>query len=297
MRKARFHQDFRPGGIRGLTVCALLCAVAGCTPLMSREGKPLLRRPCMASDSIVLDIFLLRCPFGDPELNGPAWQEIDEQPFPAELRRHLLTNGFRAGVLTGPLPNELTDRLELADDQALPGEMDKHALEDLAKKPAVLRGHFQLRAGSRKEFNLGGPRDNLQVLLVDQDGEVSGMPYDRAQLLFAVTARLLNDGRVRLELVPEISHGREFRQHWSSSSQGIMRMNPGRSSRVFDDMRLDAVLAPGHFLVLSAVPSRPGSLGGQFFTEPSGEQVIMLIRLSQTQHDGQFDREADLVIE
>lgn len=273
-----------------------LVAAAGCTPLARPEIPPLLRQPRMSTDSVVVDVFLVRFPWGDPEINGPVWQEIDEQSFAADSRRILLANGFRPGVLLGQMPEALVARLDLADSQALPGEIAQQKINDLANQPAVLRGHFQLRDGARKEFSLGPAREKLNVLLRDASGSVSGKTYDRVQLLLAATAHLLPDGRVRLELVPQITHG-DYRQGWLADGQGILRMNPGPQSRTFDDLKLEAVLSPGHALVLSAIPSQPGSLGSTFFTDASGNQELLLIRLSQTQHDGAFDREANLVIE
>ena len=44
-------------------------------------------------------------------------------------------------------------------------------------------------------------------------------------------------------------------------------------------------------LVLTCLPDRPGSLGHRFFTHEcagQAEQKLLVIRLSQTQHDGLF---------
>ena len=73
------------------------------------------------------------------------------------------------------------------------------------------------------------------------------------------------DGRVRLELVPELHHGQP-RQRWIGE-QGVLRLDASRPKRTFDDLALSAELAPGAMLVLSSLPNRPGSLGHHFFTE------------------------------
>jgi hypothetical protein len=57
-------------------------------------------------------------------------------------------------------------------------------------------------------------------------------------------------------------------------------------------MAIDAALAPGQMLVLGSLVDRPGSLGHRFFTGQNDgklEQKLLVIRLSQTQHDGLFD--------
>jgi len=197
------------------------------------------------------------------------------------------------------LPSELSELLDLAGQTALPGEIHQVKVTDLAHRPTVMRGHFQLRAGARKELALGQHHDELPVLLRDATGHVSGKTYRQAQPIFAVKAHPLADGRVRLELVPEISHG-NYRQRWAMDSQGVLRLDPGHESRALDDLKLEATLSPGHMLVLSTMPSRQGSLGCHFFSETSDQgtqQTLLLVRLSQTQHDGEFDRQVDLAIE
>ena len=288
MHKTFTQKEFRLSVGLWSLVGVFLCCATGCVPITTREIEPLLRKPRMSSDSVVLDVFLVRFPFGDPQMNEAVWSEIDEQAIQADSRRRLLANGFRAGVIVGPMPDVLTEQLELGKSQALPGEINKLSINSLAQTAPVMRGHFQLRAKVRKEICLGQVRDNLQVLLVDAEGNVSGKPYQQAQVLFAVKSFPLNDGRVRLEIVPEIMYG-QYRPNWAAEGQGILRLNPGRLSQSFDDLKLETTLAPGNMLTMSTVASRSASLGGQFFTETTGEQVLLLMRLSQTQHDGAFD--------
>ena len=92
-----------------------------------------------------------------------------------------------------------------------------------------------------------------------------------------------------MELTPELHHDRP-QQRWVGS-HGMLRLDTSRPKLVFDDMILSADLAPGAMLVLSSLPNRQGSLGHYFFTEEPGgrvEQKLLIVRLSQTQHDGLF---------
>ena len=125
-------------------------------------------------------------------------------------------------------------------------------------------------------------------MLVYAAGQLSGQTYDDAQGVFAAKSFPQPDGRVRLELVPELHHDQP-RQRWVGS-QGMLRLETGRAKQVYDDMTLTADLSPGAMLVLSSLPNRPGSLGHHFFTQSDGrlEQKLLLIRLAQTQHDGLF---------
>jgi len=89
-------------------------------------------------------------------------------------------------------------------------------------------------------------------------------------------------------------------QRWITE-QGMMRLDVRRPTRTFDDLALTAELTPGAMLVLSSLPNRPGSLGHHFFTEKVDEgrlgQKLLLIRLSQTQHDGLFSPPQPLKLE
>ena len=94
---------------------------------------------------------------------------------------------------------------------------------------------------------------------------------------------------MRLELVPELEYGQP-RHNWVAD-HGTLRLDAGRPRKVYDEMAFAATLAPGHMLVLASLPNRPGSLGHSFFTESAGgrlEQKLLILRLSQTQHDDLF---------
>ena len=78
--------------------------LVGCITTPAQKGRSPLKPARMSPDSVVLDIFFVRFPFDDPQVNGQLWQEIDEQHFPPELRRRLTANGFRVGLVGGQLP-------------------------------------------------------------------------------------------------------------------------------------------------------------------------------------------------
>ena len=97
-----------------------------------------------------------------------------------------------------------------------------------------------------------------------------------------------SDGRVRIELTPELHHD-HARQQWVGD-QAMWRLEASRPKRVFDDLRISAVLSSGSMLLLGSQPDRAGSLGHSFFMEGAGqdnrmEQKLLLVRLCQTQHD------------
>ncbi|MEN6557107.1 MAG: hypothetical protein ABFC54_02890 [Thermoguttaceae bacterium] len=263
-------------------------AIAGCNAPIRPLGRSPLSPAQMSSDSVVLEMFFVRFPFGDATVNNKLWKQIDEQPFSAELRQRWTKNGFRVGLLNEPLPEELSKLMQLADKSQPDDEISESKVKDLGSEPRVIRRHLQIRAGQRSEILASGVYDELPLLLCEQ-GQLCGQTYYQAQGVFAVKSFPESDGRVRLELTPELQHDRP-RQRWVGN-QGILRLDASRPKREFDDMTVTAELSPGAMLVLSSLPNRSGSLGHHFFTEKDGrlEQKLLLIRLAQTQHDGLFN--------
>jgi hypothetical protein len=266
-------------------VLALL-ALAGCTNPLSK-GRSVLRQPELPADSIVLDVFFARFPLGDPEANEQLWQEVDEQHFPAELRKRLAQNGFRVGLVGSHLPVALSKLLDLKDKPAPAGAETEIKVADLGGEPRVERRHMPLRSGGQGQLIASPVYDQLTVLLCEPAG-LCGQTYAQAQAMLTVTATAEADGRVRVQLVPELHHDQP-KQHWVGD-QGAFRLDTSRPKRVFDDLGVSASLAPGAMLLVTSLPSRPGSLGHHFFTEKTepAEQKLLVVRLAQTQHDGLF---------
>ena len=251
------------------------------------EGKSPLVAARMSPDSVVLEVFSVRFPFGDPEINGPMWQQIDEQPFPPDLRRRLMRNGFRIGLVGGQMPVALSRLLELKDKPVSTGESAQIDVGELESEPPVLRHHLAIRSGRRKEVVVSDVHDQLDVLRVES-GELCGQTYGKAQAMFAVKAFPQADGRVRVELVPELHHD-EARPRWVGR-QGMMRLEAGRPRETFDDLAVSVNLSTGCMLLIGSLPEKPGSLGHHFLTEKKErmQQKMLVVRLTQTQHDELF---------
>ena len=126
---------------------------------------------------------------------------------------------------------------------------------------------MQTHAGQRYEIAASGVIEKMPVL-VSEAGETRGLTYEEAQGIFALHVAPQADGRVQLELVPEIHHGQN-RQHWVGD-QSIFRLETGRPKRAFEELKLAAVMGPGAMLLLGSQPNRQGSLGHYFFLENNG---------------------------
>lgn len=261
---------------------------AGCTPIR-QEAKSPLAPPQMSPDSVVLDIFTARFPQGEEDPIGPLWNEVDEQAFPAEVRRRLAENGFRVGVVGDRIPAKLAQLLELKDQAPKPSDPGETLVTNLESEPRVVRRHLQLRANQQSEIVTSEVYDQLAVLIRDGN-DVYGRPYPKAKGVLQLKSTPDRDGRVRVELLPQLQYG-EVQQRFTGS-YGAFKLETGPSRRDFDSLAMSAALTPGSMIVLSSVPNRSGALGHHFFTcQSSGklEQKLLVIRLSQTQHDDLFD--------
>lgn len=272
----------------GLFSPLIAVAVGACTPIEKPRGQDPLEPVTMSPDSCTLDVFFVRFPFGAEEPNGPMWDEIDEQCLPCELRQRLLRNGFRVGRTGGRMPPALARLLELDGKPAPTGQCQTVSLAQLGSMPTVTRRHLPVRAGRRAEIVASDVCDQWDVLELRGDA-VCGMSYRDVQAVFAVAAQPESDGRVRLELVPELPHG-DPKPHYVGQ-QYALRIETSRSRRVFDDLAISAALSPGEMLVLSSLPNPQPTVGRHFLTQEvdgKEEQELLVIRLSQTQHDDLF---------
>lgn len=283
-----------------LTLILLLGAMAailfttGCKPFEKRTPPGLipLKSLRMTPTSVSLDMFFVRFPFGDEEINGPFWDEIDEQKIAPELRQALAENGFRTGVISGPLPTRLSKLLQLKDKTQVDNLNESSTpIEDLQKAPTVERRHLELRSGRRGEIMAQEVQPELSVIIRDSDGKVSGESLFNAQPILAIFTTNLPDGRVRLNLTPEIQHG-EVHREFTGGRNGMFKLDIGRERKLYEDLEIETDLILGDFLIVSNIPVREGSLGNRFFTENNSDgrcQKLLIIRLSQTQHDDQFE--------
>ncbi|HUY92810.1 MAG TPA: hypothetical protein VMV10_28985 [Pirellulales bacterium] len=235
-----------------------------------------------APGSVAMEIRFVEFPFGQPDLNAPLWAQIDEQQLPPEVRKRLDANGFRAGVVGGQIPAALERRLapqeEAQEAPADPNEVD------VRKKPAVWGSFKQWRLGDPFKVIVAGEKERLPqltVLIRDDEGEVQGETFKQVQGYFEGKAFAEPDGRVRLELVPQVEHG-EAQPQYAHSRDGIYQVEYSPPHEIYQALAFAAKLLPGQTLVLGGVLDRPGSLGYQYFTEEfSGRltQKLILIRL------------------
>jgi hypothetical protein len=237
----------------------------------------------MSADAVVLELAFVFLPGDYGPLDDELWGEVDEQHLPVDTRRRLAANGFRSGLVGSPLPVSLRRLLdEQQDNAALRLSQGDPVLDELK-----LLQRKQLGAGRKGDVVTSQTLDQISVLRMEE-GRLVGRTYDQAQCHFALRSYPQGDGRVRVELVPEVHHG-PIRQRYVGD-QRALRLDASKGKEEFEDLRLETLLSPGQTLIVSCTPDVKG-LGRPFFvTGDAGgvQRRMLLVRLTQTQLDDRF---------
>lgn len=269
-----------------LVVCwSSAIMLTGCASWQQELPEESFRLPKarLSRDSVILDIRFVNLTGGEEsgaEL-AEMWSELDEQHLEQKLRQRLAVNGFRAGVFGSHLPQALRDRLASSSTNDA-----THHSDDLE----LTHRRLQTRPRKRNEIVATSPRESLTVFL-NSLGEVRGQTFHNAQCMFGLRTYPLGDGRVRLELTPQIQHGVP-RQKWASGN-GVFQYVASRDQQEYKELRLAATLSPGETLAMTS-SHIPKGLGKLFFlagSDTGTRQRMLLIRLSQSQWDNLFDPE------
>jgi hypothetical protein len=181
------------------------------------------------------------------------------------------------------LPPKLKEALDASEPGAVERGEDSLADPELDRAPR----RIQCRSGQRAKILVTKPLETLSLLLLE-DTRVRGFPLSQAQCLFGLKAYPQGDGRAKLELTPEVEHGEMQTQFVGRDGSVLPQL--GKDRVVLDKLRLSAMLAPGHVLMISGTPEVKG-VGSSFFTETDSGTTyrrILLVRLAVTQYDDVF---------
>ena len=271
--------------MRAWVLVYALLAAAGCTLVEPHSaGKSPLVPLSVSPESITLEIFSAPAPRDDPQF-AELWKLVDEQPLAAELRRRLAANGMRAGLVGPEVPGVLAAALKVTDRR-----VDAQQRQQMTLDPegAVTLRVVHARSGKRVELAIGGMREQLS-LLESAEGQTRGKTYHKAECRMALRAFNEADGRVRLELTPELQYG-EFKSH-VRGNDGMMLWTQEREKRVFGELKLEPVLAAGQMLLVTCRPDQSSTAGHHFFTEAGGEReqtMLWVFRVARAAPDRAF---------
>jgi hypothetical protein len=235
--------------------------------------------------SVTLEVFHVRFSADQQEQVRALWKQVDEQQLPASLRRELMRNGFRAGILGGALPDTLALALGLQSE--MPESSPIRMVTEQTARPRIKRRVLQLAPDQPATIHPSEQAGQIE-LLVNRSGEVVGKTYTQAESVYSMEAELIDGQSVEVRLTPEVHHGDLRNRYTGVEEQGIFLVTSGREREVFDDMQIHAELAPGELIVVGSMSDMDGSLG-HFFHSDQGSQhhddkliLVRLLRIPRT---------------
>ncbi len=267
---------------RALLMTVLLAA-AGCTTLVLESGDPLpgkspLRAAKGSEDAATLEIYWARLPLGSEHDEATFWSALHEHRIDAGVRRRLADNGLRAGVFGGALPDEVVKMLNPE------GDSQSTDAGQLLRDTGVSRSIKTVRQGDRLDLVASDEIPEASLLWVTPDGRMEGNSYAQAVPSYRLCLTSVAGGRAHVRLTPDMQHGALKLRYQSDETGMIGRQSMQRESRVFDDLAINADLAPGETLLVVSSESAGSRLGGFLHAtdEKSGRRRAILIRVAQT---------------
>ena len=234
------------------------------------------------TDTVSIEIFILRLAPHQNELVQQLWQEVDEQSLPPQLRRELFAQGLRAGILGNLLSPALAQLLNVSADGRTDvpwGEVHEVSVRDIAREPAATRNVRNLLPDMRalvKVFDTPLPE---QSLFWEENGMIHGQTYTEAVGLLCISATANRDGSALIQIVPELEYGvSELRLR---PMVGLVVQETSRPRHVFESLTVSQRLLPGQWLIIGCTtPDAPGA-GRAFFVRRGSvlEQRLLAVRL------------------
>lgn len=269
-----------------IALALLVCTAGGCRLLSEQtvaKGHSPLKPAPSSPDSVAMEIIWARFPAGDPVIDEASWREIDESPIEPSIRRELLNNGLRAGVISNSMPAAIGRVLHQNESRTNePSTSDEKQTAELKTEPIVHGRNMRVRRNQRTEIQASEIYPSLS-LLVSGGSELAGRTYEQAQAIYALRVDPRPDRTALVELTPELHIG-EPKLRFSAGEDGILRQVPLREQKVFEKLRLSVRLAPGEMLVLMSLPDAGSRVGHYFHTVDSAngpQQKLVLIRLAE----------------
>jgi hypothetical protein len=276
-----------------IATALLVCIAGGCRifpgETIAKRHSPL--KPAQPSpDSVAMEIIWARFPANDPVLGDAAWREIDETQIEPAVRREMLNNGLRAGVIGSVIPAAINHVLHQHESPPRKGDSDQTKTDAQLMSEPIVHGHIlRVRRNQRTDIQASDEYASLP-LLVSGGTELGGHTYQQAKAVYCLRVDPRPDRTALVELTPEIQHGAS-RLRFTTGDDGIFKQASLNERKVFELLQVSVRLAPGEMLVLMSLPNSGSQLGHYFHTVDSAEgpqQKLILIRLAEVPSSDTF---------
>ena len=234
------------------------------------------------TDTVSVEIFIVRLTPHQNELLQQLWREVDEQSLPPQLRRELFAEGFRVGILGNLLSPALAQLLNVSADGRVDmpwGEIQEVSVADAVREPTVTRNIRNLLPTMRALVKIFDTPLPEQVFFREENGMTHGQTYMDAIGLLCVSATANKDGSAQIQIVPEVEHGvSELRVRPVS---GMVVQETSRPRYSFESLMVSQRLLPGQWLIMGATTPNAAGAGKTFFVRRHTglEQRFLAIRL------------------
>ncbi len=274
-----------------LVILAVSIGLTGCrsivTPQWSLEDevtKTTLSAPQLARDAVILEVAFIRVAANINSSDSTFWPDIDEMHLSVDDRKRISQNGIRCGLIAGALPDSLNELINgdanTVDLEALTGSLNLN-LENRNQR-------LQFRAGQAGQIVMSkSVKENLTVITSDSQ-YATAERFNQAQCQFQIKTYPQGDGRVRIELIPQIHHGDPRAEFIGQDGAWLLKTQ--RAIKQYDAVPIEALISPGESLLLSANSDNKG-LGRQFFVINDDDEKtnhLLLMRLVHPQYDDLF---------
>jgi hypothetical protein len=211
-------------------------------------------------DVIQIDYALIERSVGDSFINRELWQYADEHIVPVDRKGLLEENGLRVGQISGTAPSGLQTLLT-------------------SEKTCIARRLF-VRKDKASTIVLGPPAALCRFELSDKTGR-SSVSLGRAQSAHEVVAERVRDGRIRLQLTPQIKHGEAKLLPGVADDGAGWALKEQRPTESYSGLKFETTLNPNQYALVGACPDAEGLLGSACFVrkdEAAPVQRLLVVR-------------------
>jgi hypothetical protein len=251
--------------------------VAAPTP----AAKSLLALAQSSPDAVTFDIYWATLPAELESDEHALWSYVQEDRLPAELRRRLMQNGLRCGIVGGAPPETIRDLLDPQRTDTV--QSVTAASAPLTAATGVKRRTRQIKPGDSVELQAAEVLAEMPLLIGSADG-LSGATYRNVQPIYRLRTSSTTDGRIEVQLTPELHYGTPKWRMAVDETGMFSQQSPTRDVKLFSELEIAAPLVAGEMLLVTSLPDSGGRLGHYFHqadADQPGRRKAILIRLAE----------------
>jgi len=231
-----------------------------------------------------MEIFNIHLAPYQSELLQRLWQEVDEQSLPPQLRRELLAQGFRIGVLGNLISPALAQLLNVSSEGKSDvswGNFQEVSAADVMRESTTTCSVRSLSPDMRALIKIFDEQNALPEcsLFWQENGMFAGQTYTEAIGVLCIRAAVNKDGSAQIQITPELEYGTVERRIRTVS--GMVVQEESRPRRAFETLTISQRLLPGQWIIMGVTTPDAAGAGRAFFVrkEPLPEQRLLAVRL------------------